>query len=98
MRRLLLAVCLALALAVGLWAQTTPLIEWQHDGVNVTEFKCQIDSGTLVSLGIPSKVGDYYSTTLSSCGTLTAGQHLLYIYACNGDACTASVGITVVKL
>ncbi len=93
-----MAAAVVLALAVGVWGQAAPLIEWQHDGVNVTSFTCQIDAGAQVSLGIPSKVGDYYSTTLSSCGTITAGAHQLYIYACNGASCTPSVAITVVKL
>ena len=98
MRRWLIAAALALALAVSVWAQTAPVIQWQHDGANVTEFKCQIDSGTLNTLGLPTPSGGWYSAALSTCGTLTAGQHLLYIYACNATGCTTSVGISVVKL
>ena len=98
MSRWLVATVLALALAVGLWAQTAPVIEWQHDGVNVTEFKCQIDSGDSNTLGLPTPSGGWYSAALSTCGTLTAGKHLVYIYACNAAGCTAATAITVVKL
>jgi hypothetical protein len=98
MRRWLMAVALLLTLPLMAWTQPAPLIEWQHDGVNVTSFTCQIDAGAQVSLGIPSKVGEYYSTALSSCGTITAGAHQLYIYACHVASCTPSVAITVVKL
>jgi hypothetical protein len=94
----LLVLAVALALAVGVWGQAAPLIEWQHDGVNVTSFTCQIDTGAQVSLGIPSKVDNYYSTALSGCGTITAGVHQLYIYACHVTVCTPSAAITVVKL
>jgi hypothetical protein len=95
-----------IALVVGLvWltlavprAQTAPQLEWQHDGVNVTEFKCQIDSGTLASLGLPTPEGTTYSVALSTCGTITAGQHLLYVYACNAAGCTVATAIYVVKL
>lgn len=79
-------------------AQDAPTLEWQHDGVNVTEFKCQIDSGTLASLGLPTPSGTTYSAALSTCGTIEKGQHLLYVYACNGTTCTAATAITVVKL
>jgi len=98
MKKWLITAAIAVVLAVSIWAQTAPVIEWQHDGVNVTEFTCKIDAGAQVSLGIPSKVGDYYSTALSNCGTLTAGTHQIYIYACNGALCTAATAITVVKL
>jgi hypothetical protein len=79
-------------------AQTAPTLEWQHDGLNVTEFKCQIDSGTLASLGLPTPSGTTYSAALSTCGTIEKGQHLLYVYACNAAGCTVATAIYVVKL
>lgn len=79
-------------------AQDAPVLEWQHDGVNVTEFKCQIDSGTLASLGKPEPTGTTYSAALSTCGTIEKGQHLLYVYACNTAGCAVATAIYVVKL
>ena len=90
-----------LLVAVPSVAQDAPVLEWQHDGVNVTEFKCQIDNGDLASLGKPDPTGDpatTYSAALSTCGTITAGQHLLYVYACNGTNCVAATAIYVVKM
>jgi hypothetical protein len=94
-------VAVAWLLAAHPQAQTAPTLEWQHDGLNVTEFKCQIDSGTLASLGLPTPTGDpavIYSAALGTCGTISSGQHLLYVYACNGTTCTAASAIYVVKL
>ena len=98
MRRWLIGLGVALLLAAAVWAQPAPTIQWQHDGVDVTDFRCQIDSGDINTLGLPTPSGGWYSATLSTCGTLTAGSHLVYIYACNANGCTASTGITVVKL
>ena len=102
MRRVLLALLVALALSGGLEAQTAPRVFWEHDGLNLTTFKCQIDSETAVDLtGLYTlDSGTTYYTALSNCGWASAavGSHLLYIYACNGDSCTTSTGIYVVKL
>jgi hypothetical protein len=95
MRRWLLALLLIPALV---WATTEPTIYWEHDGVGVTSFTCQIDSGTAVSLGLPTPTGTTYSSALSNCGTIAAGTHTLTIRACNGSTCTAGTSIYVVKL
>ena len=81
-----------------MWAQDAPEVAWEHDGLNVTSFTCQVDSGTQVSLGLPTPTSTTYSALLSACGTLTAGQHILTIRACNAVGCTAANAIYVVKL
>jgi hypothetical protein len=96
MRRWLLAFLLLLPVLVG--ADAPPTIYWEHDGANVTSFTCQIDSGTAVSLGLPTPVGTTYSALLSACGTIAAGTHTLTIRACNSSGCTAASSIYVVKL
>ena len=103
MTKWLLALSLALALAVGAWAQTAPNIEWTHDGVNVTHFNCVVDGGTPTSLGLPTPSGSpatTYSTALSNCtGVMVNGTHSVVIQACNSsDVCTPATAITVVKL
>ena len=75
-----------------------PVISWTHDGVNVTSFKCQIDTETAVTLESPTQVGTEYSIALSACGTLTSGAHTIKIQACNASGCTNAVALTVVKL
>ena len=98
MTRWLMAAALALALAVGAWAQATPKLYWEHDGLNVTTFKCVVGT-TTTDLGIPSKTGTTYSTDLSNCsGVMVNGTHSLVIQACNGTVCAPAVAITVVKL
>ena len=103
MRRWLIGLGVVLLLAVAAWAQTAPVIQWQHDGVNVTYFNCVVDgpapAGTTTSLGIPSKVDEYYSIALSSCtGVMVNGTHSVVIQACNTGGCTSATAITVVKL
>lgn len=99
MRKWLIAVSLALALAVGAAAQTTPKVYWEHNGVNVTSFKCVIDGGTPTDLGLPTPSGTTYSTDITNCtGVMTNGQHSLVIQACNSVGCTNAATITVVKL
>ena len=88
MRRWLIGLSLALALAVGAWAQTAPNIEWTHDGANVTSFKCVVDGGTAVDLGLPTPSGTTYTATLSSCtGVMVNGTHSVVIQACNATGC-----------
>lgn len=99
MRKWLLALSLALALAVGVWAQSAPVIEWQHDGVNVTRFECVVDGGTPSNLGLPTPTVGWYASTLSNCtGVMVAGAHSVIIQACNTAGCTPAAAITVVKL
>ena len=100
MKRWLLALVFAFALASALLAQAAPTLYWEHDGANLTHFTCQIDSGSQVSLlGLVSQAGTTYSTALSNCGTLAVGSHFLYVRACNGATCgNPSTGIYVVKL
>lgn len=99
MKKWLIVLSLALALAVGAWAQTAPNIEWTHDGVNVTYFNCVVDGGTPTSLGLPTPSGTTYSTALSNCtGVMVDGTHTLVIQACNAAGCSAAAAITVVKL
>ena len=98
MRRWLLILAIAMLPIAG-WAQTTPRIYWDHDGVGVTHFECQIDTGAQNSLGLPTPAGTTYSALLSACGTMSNGTHLVYVRACNGTACSdPAPGITVVKL
>ena len=95
----LIVLAVALALAVGAWAQTAPVIEWQHDGANVTRFECVVDGGTPSDLGLPTPSGTTYNSTLSNCtGVMTNGTHSVVIQACNAVSCTAAAAITVVKL
>ena len=97
MRRLLLVLLLLPALV---WAQPAPVIQWQHDGANVTSFKCVVDGTTPGSdLGLPSVVDGWYSSALSNCaGVMVNGTHSVVIQACNATGCTDSLAITVVKL
>lgn len=98
MRRWIVLLALALLPVVG-WAQTTPRIYWDHDGVNVTSFKCVVDGTTTTDLGLPTPTGTTYSTDISSCtGVMVNGQHSLVIQACNANGCTSATSITVVKL
>lgn len=99
MTRWLVALCLALALAVGAVAQTTPQVKWEHDGLNVTSFKCVVDGGAPTDLGLPTPTGTTYSTDITNCtGVMVNGQHSLVIQACNANGCTSATAITVVKL
>jgi len=99
MRCWLLAVALALSLTASAAALApVPVISWTHDGLNVTSFKCQIDTETAVTLESPTQVGTEYSIALSTCGTLTAGAHTITVQACNASGCTNAVALTVVKL
>ena len=97
-RRLLLLVLLLLPALV--WAQPTPKIYWEHDGANVTSFKCVVDGGTPSDLGLPTPSGTTYSTDITNCtGVMVNGTHSLVIQACNAsDQCTPATAITVVKL
>lgn len=95
-RLLLLALLLLPALA---WAQPTPKVYWEHDGANVTSFKCVVDGGTPSDLGLPTPSGTTYSTDITNCtGVMVNGQHSLVIQACNASGCTSAAAITVVKL
>jgi hypothetical protein len=98
MRRWLWAALGLVLLAGFLCAQTVPRVYWEHDGANVTSYTCQIDSGSQVSLGLPTPNGSTYSALLSACGTLSNGTHTLTIRACNAAGCTAASAIYVVKL
>ena len=102
MRRWLLAVSLALAVAVGAYGQATPQIMFEHDGLNLTTFKCVVDGGTAIDLGKPTPTGTpatTYSVAITTCTPLLVnGVYSLVIQACNGDTCTNAVAITVVKL
>ena len=94
MRRWLLAIAVVLVMGMA----PVPVISWTHDGVNVTSFKCQIDTETPVTLASPTQVGTEYSIALSACGTLTAGAHTITVQACNASGCTSAASLTVVKL
>lgn len=99
MRRLLVGLSVALLLAVGVWAQTAPQIQWQHDGVDVTYFNCVVDGTTTTSLGLPTPSDGWYSSALSNCtGVMVNGTHSVVIQACNTTGCTSAAAITVVKL
>lgn len=102
MKRWLITLSFALALAVGAFAQTTPQIRWEHDGLNVTSFKCVVDpagSNTITDLGLPTPSGQTYSVDITACtGVMVNGTHTVKIQACNGTTCTDSAAITVVKL
>ena len=99
MRRWLIGPAFVLALAVGVWAQTAPVIEWQHDGANVDRFECVVDGGTPSDLGLPTPSGTTYNSTLSNCtGVMVNGTHSVVIQACNATGCSAAAAITVVKL
>jgi hypothetical protein len=99
MTRWLIVVAVALALAVGAFAQATPQIMFEHDGVNVTTFKCVVDGGAAVDLGLPTPTGTTYSVAITTCTpVMVNGSHSLVIQACNGTVCTSAAAITVVKL
>lgn len=95
---------LLLCLPVVGWAQATVEIQWQHDGLNVTTFKCvvdssQVDPGTVTDLGNITPVDGWYKAPLSQCtGVMVNGQHSVVIQACNAGGCTDATAITVVKL
>lgn len=98
-RRLWWAGVLALACAVGLSAQTTPKVYWEHDGTNVTRFECVVDGGTPINLSLPIPTGTTYSVDVTACtGLMTNGVHSLVVQACNAVGCTAATAIYVVKL
>src|SRR5512139_1713663 len=81
------------------WSQPTPQIKWEHDGLNVTSFKCVVDGGTPIDLGLPTRSGTTYSTDITNCtGVMVNGTHSLVIQACNASGCTSATAITVVKL
>jgi len=102
MTRWLILALLLLLPVVGL-AQPTPKVYWEHDGLNITNFRCVIDPSTtnttsLLGLLTPDS-GTTYSTAITNChGLAVDGAHILVIQACNGDTCTNAVAITVVKL
>ena len=98
MRRLGVALVLVVVVAGLLGAARPPRLYWNHDGQNVTRFECVIDSGTPVSLGLPTPTGTTYSALLSACGTFAKGAHQLVVRACNDGGCAAAPAITVVKL
>ena len=99
MRRFLLALIGVIAMLGVLWAQATPQVKWEHDGVNVTSFKCVVDGGTPTDLGMPTPVGTTYSVDITACtGVMVNGAHSLVIQACNATGCTSAAAITVVKL
>jgi hypothetical protein len=99
MRRWMIAGALALAIAVYAYAQSTPQIMFEHDGVNLTSFKCVVDGGAAVDLGLPTPTGTTYSVNITACTpVMVNGTHSLVIQACNGSTCTDAVAITVVKL
>lgn len=90
---------LACLVPVALWAQATPQVKWEHDGLNVTRFECVVDGGTPTNLNLPTPTGTTYSVDITSCtGVMTNGTHSLVIQACNATGCTAATAITVVKL
>ena len=99
MRRSLILLSLLLLLPVVGLAQPTPQILFEHDGANLTAFKCVVDGGTPVDLGKPTPTGTTYSVAITSCtGVMVNGTHSLVIQACNAGGCTNAVAITVVKL
>lgn len=99
MKRLVFALFVAVVALAGLaFAQPIPTLSWDHDGVNVTHFTCQIDAGAQVDLSLPVPIGTAYSVPLTSCGAIANGQHTLTIRACNLNGCTAAAAIYVVKL
>ena len=65
----------------------------------MTSFKCVVDGGTPVDLGLPTPVGTTYSTDITNCtGVMVNGTHSVVIQACNATGCTSAAAITVVKL
>ena len=102
MRRSLILLSLLLLLPVVGRAQPTPQILFEHDGANLTSFKCVVDpatTNTITDLGIPSKTGTTYSVDITACtGVMVNGTHSLVIQACNAVGCTSATAITVVKL
>ena len=94
---LLLATLLLLPM-VGI-AQPPARIAWDHDGLNVTTFKCVVDGGTPSDLGLPTPVGTTYTVSLSLCvGVMVSGTHSVLIQSCNATICVDSPAIVVVKL
>ena len=99
MTKRVLALLLLLLLPVVGWAQAVPKVYWEHDGLNVTSFKCVVDGGTPDDLGLPTPSGTTYSTDITNCtGVMVNGQHSLVIQACNASGCVSATAITVVKL
>ena len=101
MKRWLILTALLLLPVAG-FSQSTPQVQWEHDGLNVTSFKCVVDpsgSNTITDLGLPTPSGTTYSTNIDNCsGVMVNGTHTVKIQACNSTGCTDSVAITVVKL
>ena len=104
MRKWLVTLSLVLALVAVVSAQSSPKIQWTHDGLNLSRFEAVLDGGAPINLGIPTPVGNVYEYPLMA---LTAGTHTLVIRACydNGtpadtadDICASSAPITIVKL
>ena len=99
MTKWLIALCLMLAIAVWAYAQATPKVYWDHDGLNVTRFECVVDGGTPTDLELPTPTNTTYSVDITACtGVMVDGTHSLVVQACNTAGCTAAVAITVVKL
>lgn len=98
MKKWLIVLVVLILPLVGL-AQPTPQVKWEHDGANVTSFKCVVDSGAPTDLGLPTPTGTTYSVDITACtGVMVNGQHSLVIQACNATGCTSGSAIMVVKL
>ena len=92
-------VLLVLLLPTLVWAQPVPKVYWEHDGLNITSFKCVVDGGAPSDLGLPTPSGTTYSTDITNCtGVMVNGTHSLVIQACNASGCVDATAITVVKL
>jgi hypothetical protein len=101
MRRLcLVALCWFLGSATVL-AQSAPVLQWKHDGVNVTRFEIVVDGGAPTNVGVPTPAGITYQAALPSTVVGPAaqkGQHAVIVRACNVTGCTASAVLIVVTL
>lgn len=76
-------------------AQTTPVVEWTHDGVGVTYFELRIDDHQPTNVGLPLLTGSTYSVAMP---TLTTGQHTVHVRACDATKCSANEDQIVVKV
>lgn len=75
----------------GIPVQGGSLVQWDHDGVNVTSFAVVVDS-TEYGVGLPTPSGTTYQARVPV--TLT-GSHTVTVYAYNGSNYVASMPATV---
>jgi hypothetical protein len=72
-----------------------PVLQWNHAGTGVAEFKYVLDGQAAVTLGYPEPSGATFQAALPF---LSPGAHSLTLQACNGGGCGSAATITVVKL